>query len=98
MIQGIQQEKENIDKLKMEAEQAERNGDFGRVAEIRYGKLLESENKLQQLKGKMVEMQGEIPLQDIGMFFIDFPTDFLAQLLIDVPFQGLKDFILLRVP
>ena len=62
VIQGIQQEKENIDKLKMEAEQAERNGDFGRVAEIRYGKLLESENKLQQLKGKMVEMQGESSL------------------------------------
>lgn len=62
VIQGIQQEKENIDKLKMEAEQAERNGDFGRVAEIRYGKLLESENKLEQLKGKMTEMQGESSL------------------------------------
>ena len=62
VIQGIQLEKENIDKLKMEAEQAERNGDFGRVAEIRYGKLLESENKLEQLKGKMAEMQGESSL------------------------------------
>lgn len=62
VIQGIRQEKENIDKLKMEAEQAERNGDFGRVAEIRYGKLLESENKLEQLKGKMAEMQGESSL------------------------------------
>lgn len=62
VIQGIQLEKENIDKLKMEAEQAERNGDFGSVAEIRYGKLLESENKLEQLKGKMAEMQGESSL------------------------------------
>ncbi|MDN5212448.1 ATP-dependent chaperone ClpB [Fulvivirgaceae bacterium BMA12] len=62
VIQGIQQEKENIDKLKMEAEQAERNGDFGKVAEIRYGKLLESENKLEQLKTKMMEMQGESSL------------------------------------
>ena len=62
VIQGIRQEKENIDKLKMEAEQAERNGDFGRVAEIRYGKLLESENKLEQLRGKMAEMQGESSL------------------------------------
>ncbi|MCG8319273.1 MAG: ATP-dependent chaperone ClpB [Cytophagales bacterium] len=62
VIQGIRQEKENIDKLKIEAEQAERNGDFGRVAEIRYGKLLESENKLEQLKGKMAEMQGESSL------------------------------------
>ncbi len=62
VIQGIQQEKENIDRLKMEAEQSERNGDFGRVAEIRYGKLLESENKLEQLKAKMMEMQGESSL------------------------------------
>ena len=62
VIQGIQREKENIDKLKVEAEQAERNGDFGRVAEIRYGKLLESENKLEQLKSKMMEMQGESSL------------------------------------
>ena len=36
-------EKENIEKYKLEAEQAERSGDYGRVAEIRYGKITESE-------------------------------------------------------
>jgi len=45
-IQGL---KEQIDQLKFEAEQAERAGDFGRVAEIRYGKLPEMENQLKEL-------------------------------------------------
>ncbi|MFT7419750.1 MAG: ATP-dependent Clp protease ATP-binding subunit ClpB [Arcticibacterium sp.] len=45
----IQELKEQIDQLKFEAEQAERVGDFGRVAEIRYGKLPEMENQLKEL-------------------------------------------------
>ncbi len=59
VIQGIRQAKESIDKLKLEAEQAERHGDFGRVAEIRYGKLVETENRLESLKSEMTAMQGE---------------------------------------
>jgi ATP-dependent Clp protease ATP-binding subunit ClpB len=59
VIQGIQQEKENIDRYKFEAEQAERAGDYGKVAELRYGKIRESEEKLEQLKKKMEQMQGE---------------------------------------
>ncbi|MEO1054877.1 MAG: ATP-dependent chaperone ClpB [Bacteroidota bacterium] len=58
VIQGIQLEKENIEKYKLEAEQAERAGDYGRVAELRYGKIQESEQKLEDLKVKMSEMQG----------------------------------------
>jgi ATP-dependent Clp protease ATP-binding subunit ClpB len=57
VIQGIQHQKEHIDKLKLEAEQAERAGDFGRVAEIRYGKLTEADAKLNEFQVKMKEMQ-----------------------------------------
>ena len=56
VIQGIQKQKEHIDKLKLEAEQAERAGDFGKVAEIRYGKLTEAEGKLNEFQTKMREM------------------------------------------
>ncbi len=56
VVVGIQNEKESIDHLKKEAEQAERNGELGKVAEIRYGKLVEAENRLTQLKQKMTEM------------------------------------------
>ncbi|MEQ9285591.1 MAG: ATP-dependent chaperone ClpB [Cyclobacteriaceae bacterium] len=62
VIQGIQHEKENIEKYKTEAEQAERAGDFGRVAEIRYGKITESEKKLEGFQKKLQEMQGESTL------------------------------------
>ncbi|MFC2125397.1 ATP-dependent chaperone ClpB [Bacteroidota bacterium] len=57
IIKGIRQEKENIDHYKLEAEQAERAGDFGKVAEIRYGKIVESEQNLEELKQKMEEIK-----------------------------------------
>ncbi|OEK06663.1 ATP-dependent chaperone ClpB [Roseivirga misakiensis] len=73
VITGIRTEKENIDKYKMEAEKAEREGDFGLVAEIRYGKITEAESRLENLKLKMQEMQGgatllkeEVDAEDIG--------------------------------
>ncbi len=53
IVNGIQKEKESIDKLKFEADQAEKAGDYGRVAEIRYGKIIESEKKLAALQQKM---------------------------------------------
>ena len=62
VIMGIQREKEAIEKLKLEAEQAERAGDFGKVAEIRYGKIAESENKLESFKSQLAEMQAGSPL------------------------------------
>ncbi len=62
VIMGIQREKENIEKFKLEAEQAERSGDFGKVAEIRYGKIVEAEHKLDSFKNQLSEMQAGSPL------------------------------------
>ena len=59
VVHGIQREKENIDKLRFEAEQAEKAGDYGKVAEIRYGKITEAERRLDEFQQKMKEMQGE---------------------------------------
>lgn len=59
VVHGIQKEKEVIDKLKSEAEQAEKAGDYGKVAEIRYGKITEAEKRLNTYQQKMKEMQGE---------------------------------------
>ncbi|HMJ70534.1 MAG TPA: ATP-dependent chaperone ClpB [Cyclobacteriaceae bacterium] len=58
IVHGIQREKENIDKLKFEAEQAEKSGDYGKVAEIRYGKIVQAEGSLKKLQKEMKEMQG----------------------------------------
>ena len=50
VLNNIQVEKENIERFKTEAEQAERQGDYGRVAELRYGKIQEAEQKLKALQ------------------------------------------------
>jgi ATP-dependent Clp protease ATP-binding subunit ClpB len=57
VVQGIQTTKENIESFKVEAEQAERSGDYGRVAEIRYGRIREAEEKLHKLEKQLAEMQ-----------------------------------------
>ncbi|TVQ14718.1 MAG: ATP-dependent chaperone ClpB [Bacteroidetes bacterium] len=57
VVEGIQSQKKAIEQLKFEAEQAERNGDFGKVAEIRYGRMKATEEKLEKLKEKLLEMQ-----------------------------------------
>ena len=59
VIHNIQKEKENIDHLKFEAEQAEKSGDFGKVAEIRYGKITEATNRLNQYQQQMQQLQNE---------------------------------------
>ncbi len=59
VVHGIQKQKEAIDKLKFEAEQAEKAGDYGKVAEIRYGKITEAEKKLDEFQKKMKDLQGE---------------------------------------
>src|SRR5258708_1315089 len=59
VVHEIQKEKESIDRLKFEAEQAENSGDYGRVAEIRYGKITEAEKNLKSLQTQMKEMQGD---------------------------------------
>ncbi len=59
IVNNLRQEKENIERLKFEAEQAEKAGDYGKVAEIRYGKITQAEKQLKDLQVKMKEMQGE---------------------------------------
>ena len=50
MIEKVQVKKEAVESLRFEAEQAERSGDYGRVAEIRYGKIVELEKEITELK------------------------------------------------
>ena len=65
IIQSIHDTKEKIEQLKLEAEKAERSGDYGRVAEIRYGLLTENEKKLNDLQEQLKEMQqGETLLKE----------------------------------
>ncbi len=55
IIEGVQKAKEDIEKYKIEAEQAERAGDYGKVAEIRYGKIKDAEVELEKFKKKLVD-------------------------------------------
>ena len=57
LIVNIQKHKENIDKLKSEAEMLERQGELDKVAEIRYGKIPELENKIKEEKKKLDKLQ-----------------------------------------
>ncbi|MFM8431892.1 MAG: ATP-dependent Clp protease ATP-binding subunit, partial [Bacteroidota bacterium] len=57
VVQGIQSTKESIESLKVEADQAERTGDFGKVAEIRYGRIRDAEHKLSGLEKQLLSMQ-----------------------------------------
>ena len=57
IVEKIQVAKKEIEQLKIEAEQAERNGDFGRVAEIRYGKLKELEQLIVSEKENLIKAQ-----------------------------------------
>ncbi len=50
MIDKVQLKKEAVESLRFEAEQAERSGDYGKVAEIRYGKIVELEKEITELK------------------------------------------------
>ena len=53
LLQKIQQNKDAIEHLKVEAQQAERAGDYGRVAEIRYGKIVEAEKQIAALQEQL---------------------------------------------
>lgn len=57
VVEGIQKVKEEIENFKFEADQAERNGDYGKVAEIRYGKIKDAEIQLKSFESKLAEMQ-----------------------------------------
>ncbi len=62
VIKTIQQAKADIENLKLEADQAERTGDYGKVAEIRYGKIKQAEEKLVTYNQKLHEAQKDKPL------------------------------------
>lgn len=62
LVDGIQQQKQAIENFKFQAEQAERQGDFGKVAEIRYGLIKEAERKLEELKNSLQLQQGEMAM------------------------------------
>ena len=59
VVDDLQQTKIEIENLKSQADRAEREGDYGTVAEIRYGKLQESEDKIKGLQKKLAENQSE---------------------------------------
>ncbi|MBQ2460261.1 MAG: ATP-dependent chaperone ClpB [Bacteroidaceae bacterium] len=58
LVNRIQQNKQQIEQLKFEAERAEREGNYGRVAEIRYGKLKELEDEIARIQEQLREAQG----------------------------------------
>ncbi|TNF73932.1 MAG: ATP-dependent chaperone ClpB [Bacteroidetes bacterium] len=57
VVDSIQKTKQEIEDYKMEAERAERNGDYGRVAELRYGKIKEAQAKLENLQRELAAQQ-----------------------------------------
>jgi ATP-dependent Clp protease ATP-binding subunit ClpB len=64
VIEDIQSLKQAIENLKIEADQAERQGDYGKVAEIRYGRIKEAEKMINDLKENLIELQGNAPMID----------------------------------
>jgi ATP-dependent Clp protease ATP-binding subunit ClpB len=73
MIEKVQVKKEAVESLRFEAEQAERSGDYGKVAEIRYGKIIQLEKEISELK-ELIEkkrkkgslIQEEVRSEDIA--------------------------------
>ena len=57
MVDSIQAAKSDIEILKIEAERAERDGDYGKVAELRYGKIKDAQAHLEDLQQKLIENQ-----------------------------------------
>ncbi|CAM4164515.1 ATP-dependent chaperone ClpB [Gillisia hiemivivida] len=57
VVDNIQSAKSDIEQFKLEAERAERDGDYGKVAEIRYGKIKEAQEKLEQLQQQVEDNQ-----------------------------------------
>jgi len=71
MIEQVQHAKEEMEELKLEADRYERQGDFGKVAEIRYGKMTELKEQIEQNKQKLIEhdfklVKDEVSVEDIA--------------------------------
>ena len=72
VVDNVQNIKEEIENFKIEAERAERDGDYGKVAEIRYGKIKEANEKLEKFQKELAEQQDtslikeEVTYEDIA--------------------------------
>lgn len=71
LVNSIQEQLNAIEQFKLEAEQAERSGDYGKVAEIRYGRIKEAETQVELLKKELAEnssriMKEEVTAEDIA--------------------------------
>jgi ATP-dependent Clp protease ATP-binding subunit ClpB len=73
MIEKVQEKKEKVEALRFEADEAERKGDYGRVAEIRYGKIIGLEKEIEELKDQIGKkrskgslVQEEVRSEDIA--------------------------------
>lgn len=72
VVDHIQQTKSEIENYKLEAERAERDGDYGKVAELRYGKIKEAQESLEKLQTTLFEQEGtalikeEVTYEDIA--------------------------------
>ncbi|MFK7923929.1 MAG: ATP-dependent chaperone ClpB [Bacteroidia bacterium] len=73
IVEKIRAAKEAVEALRVEAEEAERQADFGRVAEIRYGSVVQREEEMEALKKELIEYQGskqmmkeEVAAEDIA--------------------------------
>ncbi|TSA26353.1 MAG: ATP-dependent chaperone ClpB [Bacteroidetes bacterium] len=68
LVDQIQNKKKEIEQMKLEAEQADRNSNLGLVAEIRYGKIPAAEKSIEEFKAKLSEIQKDSPMvnEEVG--------------------------------
>jgi len=67
VVDNIQKTKQDIESYKLEAERAERNGDYGKVAELRYGKIKEAHESLEKLELQLAENIAEVVAKWTGI-------------------------------
>ncbi|MBR4391003.1 MAG: AAA family ATPase [Bacteroidales bacterium] len=70
-VEIIQKEKDNIEQYRHQAAVAERDGDYGRVAELRYGKIRDAESAIEKAKADLLLVQGDHPLIDEEVTYQD---------------------------
>ncbi|PKP50238.1 MAG: ATP-dependent chaperone ClpB [Bacteroidetes bacterium HGW-Bacteroidetes-1] len=68
LVEEIQNHKKQIESFKFEADHAEREGDFGRVAELRYGRIRDAEQSIENAKSMLSQLQGDNPMinEEVG--------------------------------
>ena len=78
LVSCIQQNKVDIENLKFEAERAEREGDYGKVAEIRYGRIKAKESENEEVQAQLRKMQGLSAMikEEVG---VDDITDIVSR-------------------